>query len=393
MGYPARSTRVIRRVLPRALAFCLILSTFLYFSGCATSLYLAKLGRGQARVILGSRSIGSVLEDPAVDESIKEKIRLVVEAKTYGEERIGLAKTSNFQRFYHVEGSSLLYVVSACPKDRLEPYQWWFPITGRVTVKGFFSQKDAIREKEKLERKGLDVFVQGAQAYSTLGWFKDPIFSTSLNYDRALVVHVVLHELTHNTVFFKDQFDFNEQIAFFVGGQGAVDFIGVKFGNASPLQKRAMGLIEDGVLFSRFIGEVFQKLKNFYSRPVSPAVKVRDREILFREAKEVFKILKKQLKTDRYLGFEEVKLNNAAILALSRYVADIEQIQRLYEELDRDLTRTVAFFKEIQKAGVKDPHDYVMRWLKARGLEGSIHEGEDLSVIPYDSLAERKTPS
>ncbi len=120
---------------------------------------------------------------------------------------------------------------------------------------------------------------------------------------------------------------------------------------------------------------------------------MRDREILFREAKEVFKILKKQLKTDRYLGFEEVKLNNAAILALSRYVADIEQIQRLYEELDRDLTRTVAFFKEIQKAGVKDPHDYVMRWLKARGLEGSIHEGEDLSVIPYDSLAERKTPS
>ncbi len=86
-------------------------------------------------------------------------------------------------------------------------------------------------------------------------------------------------------------------------------------------------------------------------------------------------------------------MNNAAILAFARYVADIEQIQRVYEELDRDLSKTVAFFKEIQKAEVKDPHDYVRRWLKTRELEGSIHEDENLSVIRYDSLAERKAPS
>ena len=349
------------------------------FSGCATPVYLAKLGWGQAGIILHTKPKDAVLDDPAVDPSVKEKIGLVLEAKAYGEEKIGLAETSNFLGFYQVQGPCLLYVVSACPKDRLESHHWWFPITGKVTTKGFFRHDDALREKRKLEGKGLDVFVQGAQAYSTLGWFKDPVFSTMLAQDRAVLVNVVIHELTHATVFFKDQLDFNEQIAHFVGCQGAVDFSGVRFGPGSPDQERAEGIMDDGILFARFMRSVCRRLSDLYTQPLPLTFKLEERENIFREVKQEFERLREQFRTDFYLGFEDVRLNNAVILAMARYVANIEQIQKIYEALEKDLRKTVAFFKQLEKENVSDPEGYLSTWLGERcsGEGGSRHHDEE----------------
>jgi predicted aminopeptidase len=360
-------------------AFVAAVAAPVLLTGCATPIYLAKLGWGQARIILHTKPNDSVLDDPRVDLDIKEKIRLILETKTYGEEEIGLAKTSNFLGFYQVKGPCLVYVVSACPKDRLKSHQWWFPITGKVTTKGFFHGKEAQREKEKLERKGLDVFVQGAQAYSTLGWFKDPIFSTMLDQNPVLIMNVVLHELTHATVFFRDELDFNEQIANFVGCQGAVDFSGKKFGPGSSAQKWARGVMDDGVLFARFVRRVCQRLSELYARPLSAVVKRQEREEIFLEAKEDFKALRAQFKTSFYRGFEEVRLNNAAVLAMARYVANIELIQSVHEKLGKDLEKTVAFFKQMKAEGVSDPHGYVATWLGERDPKeaASVHEDDE----------------
>jgi len=349
------------------------------FSGCATPVYLAKLGWGQAGIILHTKPNDAVLDDPAVDPSVKEKIGLVLEAKAYGEEEIGLAETSNFLGFYQVQGPCLLYVVSACPKDRLESHHWWFPITGKVTTKGFFRHDDALREKKKLEGKGLDVFVQGAQAYSTLGWFKDPVFSTMLPQDRAVLVNVVIHELTHATVFFKDQMDFNEQIAHFVGCQGAVDFSGVRFGPGSPDQERAQGIMDDGILFARFMRGVCRRLNDLYTQPLPLTFKIEERENIFREVKQEFERLREQFRTDFYLGFEDVRLNNAVVLAMARYVANIEQIQKTYEELGKSLRKTVAFFKQLEKEKVSNPEGYLSTWLREKGSgdAGSLHHDEE----------------
>jgi len=377
MRHGVRSSIPVSRSPLNSVFLAFAIASLFYLSGCSTSLYLTRLGWGQAKILVRSRPNEAVLKDPGVEESIKDKIRLVMEAKIYGEKQIGLAKTSSFSEFYQVADPPLLYVVSASFKDRLESYQWWFPITGWVTTKGFFSHRDAIRERKKLERRGLDVLIQGAQAYSTLGWLKDPIYSTMLDQDPAMVVNVVIHELTHATVFFRDQLDFNEQIANFVGGQGAIDFAGAKFGAGSRLQKRAMRLLEDGVLFARFMEGVFQKLNDLYSRPVSSAVKLREREVVFRQVKKEFRTLEGQFKTEFYLGFDGVKLNNAAILAFGRYITHIEQIQRVYEKLDRDLEKTVSFFKKMERSGIKNPQDYVARWLREVKPEESISLGQD----------------
>jgi len=391
MGHGKRPLRSIARfplsivIIPSALA-CV-----LFFAGCSTSVYLVKLGWGQARVVVRSRSNERILNDATLDASTKEKIRLVMEVKAYAEKHIGLDKTSNYSTFYRVEGPALLYVVSASQRDRLEPCEWWFPITGSVTSKGFFDREDAIREREKLEKKGLDVFVQGAQAYSTLGWFRDPIFSTMLDQDPAMVVNVVIHEMTHATVFFKNQFDFNEQIATFVGGQGAIDFTGARFGRGSSSRRQAEGLMHDSVLFATFMRDLYDRLHALYNRPDPMATKLQEREVIFLEAKNTFRALRKYLKTDFFLGFEEVKLNNAAVLALGRYIANIEHIQGVYEKLGKDLKKTVAFFKEMEKSGIEDPQAYIVNWLRERGTEASNPDGQRTSrQACHWVLAERK---
>ncbi|MBW2059427.1 MAG: aminopeptidase [Deltaproteobacteria bacterium] len=355
----------------RVAALIPALAPTLILLGCSTPLYLAKLGWGEAKIVLRSRPNDRVLGDPAVEESTKEKIRLVMEAKAYGEKSIGLDRTSNFSTFYQVEGPSLLYVVTASRKDRLEAYSWWFPITGRVTEKGFFGYRDALKEKERLRARGLDVYVQGAQAYSTLGWFKDPIFSTMLDQDPAMVVNVVLHEMTHATVFFKGELDFNEQLATFVGGQGSVDFTGIKFGAGSPVQRRAEGFIQDSILFARFIDALRGRLEEIYSLPIPLEAKLERREAVFLQAKKEFKEIEGRLRTDLYTGFESVPLNNASVLALGRYVAHVEGIQRVYEELGRSLKKTVSFFKELKRKGVAHPRTYMAHWLEEKRSEKS----------------------
>jgi predicted aminopeptidase len=366
-----RSSDAIGRFFLRPiLSLFLTVSVFSLF-GCASPIYLAKLGWGQAKIVVYSRSNTKVLDDPAVDESIKEKIRLVLDAKNYGEREIGLARTSNFLRFYPVEGPSLLYVVSASRKDRLESYQWWFPITGTVTAKGFFDYEDAAGEKDRLQGKGLDVFIQGARAYSTLGWLKDPIFSTMIDLDSAMIANVVIHELTHATVFFKNRLDFNEEIATFVGGQGAIDFAGARFGEGSFAQKQARGFVQDSILFATFIKQVYQRLDDLYASPLPLTEKLRERESVFLQAKNEYRAMKERFETDFYLGFEALKLDNAVILALGRYIANIEQIQQVHEKLGRDLRRTVAFFKEIEDSGTKKPQEYLGNWLKKQGVEES----------------------
>ena len=143
--------------------------------GCGNTLYVMKLGWHQASLACHSVAVRGVLEDPSADCSAKEKIRFIQEVKRYGEERLGLKKTKNYTTYLEVKGP-ILYVITACEKDRFNLRTWSFPIAGEVTYKGFFTQKDALREKRFLEGEGLDTFVRQVYAYSTLGWLRTRSF-------------------------------------------------------------------------------------------------------------------------------------------------------------------------------------------------------------------------
>ncbi len=340
----------------------IVLFLLVVLSGCTTGAYVARLGFGQAKVLLLSRPNEAILKDPSISRETKDRIRFVLEVKQYAEERIGLKKTGNYSRYFEVGEKALLYVVSACPKDSLKPYQWKFPLVGKMSYKGFFGLNEARKEREKLERAGFDTCLRQASAYSTLGWFKDPIFSTMLDQKRAIIAQIVIHELTHTTIFIRDHLDFNEQMASFMGDQGAIDFFSERYGKDSPDYHDARTILEDDIVFGEFIDDICTDLRRLYSMDVSKEKKLELRERVFQEAKEGFRGLKEKLKTPLYLGFEDEGLNNAVLLSYWQYIGGLELFKELYHCLGQDLGRMNAFLKDVERSG-EDPRELVQRRL------------------------------
>src|SRR4030067_3805978 len=203
-----------------------LLFTFLLFSltGCGNLLYLSKLGWHQSSITFHRVPVQEILENEKMGHEAKEKICFIQEVKRYGEEKLGLTRTKSYSKYFEVKGP-VLHIITASEKECLQLYHWKFPITGKVTYKSYFTKEGVLKETRFLEGKGYDTFVQKAGAYSTLGWLKDPIFSSMLQWDEATLANLILHEMTHATVYFKGQTDFNEQMATFVGNQGAIHFL------------------------------------------------------------------------------------------------------------------------------------------------------------------------
>lgn len=335
-------------------------------TGCGNLLYISKLGWHQSLITFHSVPVQEVLENEWVDHDAKEKIRLIQEVKRYGEEKLGLTRTESYSKYFEVK-SPVLHVITASEKDCLQLYHWDFPITGKVTYKSFFTKEGVLKEKRFLEMKGYDTFVQQAGAYSTLGWLKDPIFSSMLQWDKATLANLILHEMVHATVYFKGQTDFNEQIATFVGNQGAIDFLIEKYGKGSKEVVEAIHGQEDDLFFSRWIDQACQQLSNFYAKEISRNEKLRGREELFQHFKNDFKEKMVSFKTEGYKNFEKLDINNAVLLAYRRYIHRLENFQALYEYWGNDLRMMIEFFKEIRTSG-EEPSSYLERWMKEKGI-------------------------
>jgi len=332
--------------------FLLLTFISLPLTGCGNLLYLSKLGWHQSSIAFHSVPVQEVLENQELGHEVKGKIHFIQEVKRYGEEKLGLTKTKSYSKYFEVKGP-VLHVITASEKDGLQLYRWDFPITGKVTYKSFFTREDILKEKRSLEAKGYDTFVQQASAYSTLGWLKDPIFSSMVQRDEATLANLILHEMTHSTIYFKGQTDLNERIATFVGNQGAIDFLTDKYGKGSKEVAEAIHCQEDDFVFSRWIDQACLQLSDFYAKEISRDEKLRGREGLFHRLKEDFKQTMASFKTESYKNFEKVDINNAVLLAYRRYIHRLENFQALYEQLGGDIRKVVEYFRAVQVSGDK----------------------------------------
>jgi predicted aminopeptidase len=172
-----------------------------------------------------------------------------------------------------------------------------------------------------------------------------------LQWDEVTLANLILHEMTHATIYFKGQTDFNEQIATFVGNQGAIDFLREKYGSESREVAEAIYCQEDDLFFSQWIDQACQQLFDFYSREISRDEKLTGRKEFFQRLKEDFREKRSSFKTEGYRNFEKVEINNAVLLAYRRYIHRLEKFQTLYEQLGRETRRVVEHFKDIQNSG------------------------------------------
>ena len=333
--------------------------------GCSP-IYVIKAGIAEARILAARQPIGKVVLDPATPDDIRGKLMLSLEARDFARDALGLDIGDSYTSFAQLEKDTLALVLSAAYRDRLVSRTWWFPIIGRVPYRGYFSVKGALNAQRDLEEEGFDTYLRPTAAFSTLGWFADPILSTLLRYDHVDLVETILHELSHNHLFVGGQVRFNESYATFVGRVGAIEFFCTRPGGGPNTVwcQRARARWRDTQRFSRFLDGLVAELEAIYQDPALPTDdKVTRRQEVFERHQALFRTeVQPDLESLTFGVFVSTPLNNATLLARMRYYHRLPDFAAFYEEHGSDLRNSVAALKE-GVAAVEDPFELLPRTL------------------------------
>lgn len=346
-----------RRAVVRAALAVLALAVVVGAWACSP-IYVIKAGLAEARILRARQPIHEVLNDTTVDAATRGKLSFVLEARRFAADELGIAVGDSYTQFTQLDSDTLALVLSAAHRDRLASKTWWFPIVGHVPYKGYFSLEDAREAQADLERDGLDTYLRPTAAFSTLGWFNDPILSTVLRADDVEVVETVLHELSHQHLFVPGQVGFNESFATFVGRTGAVRFFCTRNGGGPDTVKcqRAQTRWRDYQRFSVFVDGLVDELQALYGRAdLTSEDKVRLRDDVFTEALASFDTeVAPTFESVTFGGFRNTPLNNATLLARMRYYHRLPDFQALLDEFDGDLATLLAELPE-RIEGSDDP--------------------------------------
>lgn len=335
----------------------LLLPLGIIASGCQLG-YLTKSAYNQLSLLNQRIPIEDALNDPKSEPHEKEKLRLSQDVRQFAETKLNLNVKKNYSTYVKLDRPYVSYVVSASPKWTLETYRWNFPIVGKMPYKGYFSEADAKDEAESMKKDNYDVYVRGVSAYSTLGWFKDPLLSSMLRYKDHDLVNTIIHESVHATLFIKNEADFNEQLATFLGNKGMELYYHAKEGEDSQTLRKVRDENNDERKFSEFITQEIKKMEEWYKSQKEYNEDARQARL--QEIKIHFiERLKPQLITDSYNKFDSIDLNNARLVVYKTYLHDMSDFEELYHLSGNDFQTFMTAIKRLEKhdkptQGLKD---------------------------------------
>jgi predicted aminopeptidase len=308
----------------------------------ADARYVARAGIEEARILLRRRSIEKLIADSSRPAALRQRLRLVLEARRFAADSLGLAVGATYTTYVDVGRDTLLLVLSGSRHDRLREVTWSFPIVGLVPYKGFFSADRARRAAKELEAQGLDVYLRPSGAFSTLGYFSDPLFSTAMSRDTMELVATVLHELAHNTLYVKSQTPFNESFASFVGYRGAEAFFRMRHDTTDA--RRAAARWRDERTLDVFYAELARRLDSAYTEAPPPTGDKleRTRTTLFGWARtQLTGPVGQSLETYDWRWFAQSPLNNAVVIAQRLYRMDLNLFDEVYLQSNADIAETI----------------------------------------------------
>jgi predicted aminopeptidase len=318
----------------------------------------------EARILLRRRDIADLLEDPGTSDLRRRQFRLVLDARQFGDDSLGLDAGDTYTTFSDVEKDTLLLVLTASPRFALVPYTWRYPIVGTIPYKGFFDLDAARGAADRLRSRGYDVYLRPAAAFSTLGWFNDPLLSTALGRDAVQLASLVLHEISHNTVYVANETLFNESFSLFVGYRGAEAFFASRGDTSSA--RRAAALVSDQGRLARFYGELAEDLEQVYGSELPEEEMERRRGEVFEEARERLRQgLDGELEVFDGARIAANTLNNASVMAQLIYRTRLELFDQVLQAQGGDLRAAVARIAAALEADPETPPFEVVERLAA----------------------------
>lgn len=305
--------------------------------GCASLGYYTHLARGQMELMWKREPIGKIVEDPQRDAELKRRLSLVLDARRFAVERLGLPDNRSYTLYADIGRPYVVWNVFATPEFSLEAVESCFPLAGCVAYRGHYREELAQAAAEKLKAQGYDVSIGGVPAYSTLGWFDDPVLSTMMRWNDAVLVGTVFHELGHQRLYVKNETTFNESYASFIEHEGLREYFTA--GQVDPDDSASQR--EREAQFVALVIATRRKLAQVYSLPLSP-------ETMREQKAEAFAQLKldyAQMRDTQWNGSGEYDgwfardLNNASLLPVGLYDEWMPAFRALFEECGRDWTR------------------------------------------------------
>jgi predicted aminopeptidase len=345
------------------------LLALLFLTLTRTGRYLARAGWEESKILWRRRSIVKMVADTSVPRATRRKLQLVLDAREFARRSLDLKVGNSFTTYSPLEHDTLVLVLSAAYRDRLENYGWWFPIVGRVPYKGYFDFGEAQADERNFVRRGFDTYLRPASAFSTLGFFDDPVVSTTLKSDTLSLANTVIHELTHNTFYAPGQAVFNESFANFVGAHGATWFFRVRGDSAHVAQSEADWARER--LLGHFWESVYNSLDSaFKAHPASAAERLAARDTIFARARATFATsIAPRLPGYRPGTPIRLRLDNASLLARRVYRTGLDLFDSVYAREGDDLRRAIARVIALAGSRPKDPYAALREWLASPPAE------------------------
>lgn len=335
----------------------------------STGCYLARASWEEGRILARRRPIADVIADSRTSAATRTELRLVLAARRYAAESLGLNAGRSFTTFTALDHDTLVLVLAGAYRDQLRPVTWWFPIVGRVPYKGYFDFPAAVRAAAALEAQGFDAYVRPSPAFSTLGWFDDPLVSASLETDSLELANTVIHELTHNTYYAPGSADFNESFANFVGTRGAEAFFRSR-GDTSGAREIDQRWADEKVM-GAFWTWVYAALDSaFRAHPgdsgAARAERLVARDSIYAMARDSLRAsVPARIQTIPASALANTRLDNAVLLGRRVYRTDLDQFDAVFDRCGGNLRRTVLQIIAIARANRRDPFGGLRSWLRA----------------------------
>lgn len=338
----------LKQVALRSLLFFALMITLLVIWQWPLVNYGLMQLRGQLEVVQRAMPLEEFLSLETTSPKQKEKIKIIKEARDFAFDRLGILPSENYTTIFDQKGQPSMYVVTACAPYAFKPRMWHFPVIGSFPYKGYFNKEKALAEARKIkEEEALEVSVRTAGGWSTLGWFKDPVLSNMLNRSEGDLANLIIHELTHGTLFVKDSVTFNENLASFIGDKGALLFLEEKYGAEASEVIAYRNKLDDEEIFKSFMLTAAQSLDSLYSSFTSEAdtLKAQKKQQKIAEIKTAFDTLAFQ--STVYKGyFDDFTPNNTYFMSMLRYNSQKQQLEEEWKtEYQGDLAAFLADLK------------------------------------------------
>lgn len=346
--------RINRRLAARSISSIALIMLCGLIQGCDIG-YVARGAYEEARLLWKRRPISTELSKTDLAPEVRAKLELVLQVREFAAERLGLKVGGAYSTITPVDAGAVTWIVMAAPRTSLTPYTWWFPIVGSVPYRGYFSRSAAEAEATGLEGRGYDTLVRSAVAFSTLGFFNDPVLSNLLRLDQVQLAGVIIHELLHRTFFLPGAAMFNESAANYIGASGAIEFFVLTRGVASPEAAEARAILTSDLKFADFLQSQEARLLRLYGSSLTQEEIMRRRPRAFNEIQAAYARLKPELAGMERSDLDTQPLNNAVLLNYRIYFHDLNQFAAIDRIHHRDLRATVEAIIELAKSDPYDP--------------------------------------